>query len=383
MLSGQYTWEVTSASGCTETESFTITLGGSVISGCTNPIASNYNPMATVDEGSCAILGCTDDLASNYDPAATIDNGSCEYPGCTDPNASNYSSYFNIDDGSCEYPGCTDPAAINYDPNANVDDGSCIHADPCQLVIASLDGVINTTPDSGIGDGSAQIIFNNPAGIILSPGATIQFWWYTGTVANHVLDATLLTSSSGISTGTSLNLPSTQFSVNNLTAGNYHVSVDTGDGCYRWFDFVIPGIDPEHHIFRICGQPDNLILADNQSTNIITGITFNPTQPITNQKEGSQYNFDWITTNVNGGVPLNVGDVLEMDYTNSSAAINNWTSSVVGLTTSGTICLEYFGICPSVPNCQPGTWGNIGAMNIISSQIQGWSVHGNCSSCTV
>ena len=46
--------------------------------------ASNYDPMATIDDGSCEpepepIEGCTDSDAENYDPEAEIDDGSCEY----------------------------------------------------------------------------------------------------------------------------------------------------------------------------------------------------------------------------------------------------------------------------------------------------------------
>lgn len=55
------------------------------IRGCTNPLATNYNPAATEDDGSCdlpeePVLGCTDPSAENYDDDATQDNGSCEYP---------------------------------------------------------------------------------------------------------------------------------------------------------------------------------------------------------------------------------------------------------------------------------------------------------------
>jgi hypothetical protein len=47
--------------------------------------------------------------------------------GCTDPNATNYNSNATADDGSCEFPiaGCTDSNATNYNPNATADDGSC------------------------------------------------------------------------------------------------------------------------------------------------------------------------------------------------------------------------------------------------------------------
>ena len=63
--------------------------------------------------------------------------GGPNVPGCTDSIAVNYNPNATVDDGSCQYPpppqnGCTHPQASNYDPNANNDDGSCVFADcPC------------------------------------------------------------------------------------------------------------------------------------------------------------------------------------------------------------------------------------------------------------
>ena len=55
---------------------------GSLVWGCTDPVALNYNPDANVNDGSCTypIFGCTDPEALNYNPWATDDDGSCEYP---------------------------------------------------------------------------------------------------------------------------------------------------------------------------------------------------------------------------------------------------------------------------------------------------------------
>ena len=86
--------------------------------GCTNPLAFNYNALATVDDGSCiaVVLGCVDQTANNYDPSANtacivnfITNGCCTYDvyGCTDMTACNYpfgATPPTIDDGSCIYP---------------------------------------------------------------------------------------------------------------------------------------------------------------------------------------------------------------------------------------------------------------------------------------
>ena len=92
--------------------------------GCTNPIACNYDPLATCDDGSCFI---TDPSACNYNAVATCDDGSCNTVyGCTNSAACNYDSSATCDDGTCILPdGCTDPIACNYDPAAVCDDGSC------------------------------------------------------------------------------------------------------------------------------------------------------------------------------------------------------------------------------------------------------------------
>lgn len=52
--------------------------------GCTDPIALNYDPNATLDDGHCEydatlIRGCTDSTASNYDPFAVVDDCHCRY----------------------------------------------------------------------------------------------------------------------------------------------------------------------------------------------------------------------------------------------------------------------------------------------------------------
>lgn len=50
--------------------------------GCTDPIATNYNSIAIIDDGSCLyVMGCTNPLYANYDSLATVDDGSCS--GCS------------------------------------------------------------------------------------------------------------------------------------------------------------------------------------------------------------------------------------------------------------------------------------------------------------
>ena len=57
------------------------------------------------------ILGCTDSVASNFNPSATEDDETCEYviDGCTDILACNYNELATDDDGTCEFP-----ESINY-----------------------------------------------------------------------------------------------------------------------------------------------------------------------------------------------------------------------------------------------------------------------------
>ena len=57
-----------------------VTIIDSIIYGCINPFACNYDSNADVDDGSCILPdGCTDPEALNYDLLALCDDGSCEY----------------------------------------------------------------------------------------------------------------------------------------------------------------------------------------------------------------------------------------------------------------------------------------------------------------
>jgi hypothetical protein len=137
--SSENSWEVTDASGAViasgPNASGDVGTCISVVLGCTDPLATNYDATANTDDGSCTycVDGCTDPTAFNYDANATCDDGSCVpfQSGCTDPTAMNYNASANTDDGSCLYPGCTDVAATNYDPNANFDDGTCNYSTTC------------------------------------------------------------------------------------------------------------------------------------------------------------------------------------------------------------------------------------------------------------
>ena len=68
--------------GTTTTTTCTDFLCGNIsitVYGCIDATATNYNPLATIDDGTCkyCIYGCTDSLASNNNILATWDDNSC------------------------------------------------------------------------------------------------------------------------------------------------------------------------------------------------------------------------------------------------------------------------------------------------------------------
>jgi hypothetical protein len=149
------------------------------VTGCTNPLAINYNPAATVDDGSCIlpVSGCMNPTALNYNPAATVDDGSCilPIPGCMNPAALNYDPTANVDNGTCILPitGCTNPDALNYNPAANVDDGSCILPVPGCMNPTAL----NYNADANVDDGSCILPIPgcmNPIALNYNAGANVD-----------------------------------------------------------------------------------------------------------------------------------------------------------------------------------------------------------------
>jgi hypothetical protein len=68
---------VTDCNGCTGTWSGFV--AANIINGCTDPNASNFDPLANTDDGTCTYPGCTDSLATNFDPMANLNDSSCTY----------------------------------------------------------------------------------------------------------------------------------------------------------------------------------------------------------------------------------------------------------------------------------------------------------------
>jgi hypothetical protein len=80
------------------------------VSGCTNPIATNYDPTATIDDGSCIFVsGCMDTLATNYDPLAIFSDSSCVYPPCAGLDTLWGEFYCNVSNVTLHYHWLTGP----------------------------------------------------------------------------------------------------------------------------------------------------------------------------------------------------------------------------------------------------------------------------------
>jgi len=156
------------------------------LTGCSNPGACDYNPLATCD-GACdtgnpacadpcdEIPGCTDSTACNYDPNACVDDGTCDFGvpvcmdpcnplmGCTDNTACNFNPGACLNDDSCDFGnlacnlpcnpvmGCTNPLNCNYNPDACIEDGSCNPDSGC-----TDDTACNFDIDACVDDGSCD-----------------------------------------------------------------------------------------------------------------------------------------------------------------------------------------------------------------------------------
>jgi len=127
-----------------------------VYSGCSDPEADNFWPMADPNN-----------QPTTYGATWTfIDDGSCEYtiPGCTDPQAGNYNPDATVDDGTCNYfttgdpiEGCTDESADNYNEEATQDDGSC------EYTVFTCETLTSGTPAQIISEECTESISSEPA----------------------------------------------------------------------------------------------------------------------------------------------------------------------------------------------------------------------------
>ena len=188
--------------------------------GCTNPLATNYDSTATMDDGSCIYPPCAglDTLWGEF--YCNIANVTLHYHWLTGPNPNcqmvsytrsdnpndlwgyghvypypsnwgntglissnkqpNTTYYFQgmladssltdtivITTGECNV-GCTDPTALNYNPWAQIDDGTC-QLPPANCVGGESNIVVTVIPDTYPGETSWEITDTNGTVLATSP----------------------------------------------------------------------------------------------------------------------------------------------------------------------------------------------------------------------
>ncbi|MCH2197546.1 MAG: T9SS type A sorting domain-containing protein [Flavobacteriales bacterium] len=230
---------VSCASGSQTELDYNVYCGVAAVLGCTDPLASNYDPAATVDDGSCIV--CNDilvdvtvdgsffpgevtfdivDSGANVVYSGTGNDGSftlCLPAGCYQIdmfdsfgdgwNGANIdfsvggSSIGNVDldnapigdglnngsdfvdvgnTGSCPVLGCTDPTACNFDPAATLDDGNCIAA-PCLNDLPSLALALSMEAlgscNGYVGEDISGATLQAPEATAFTAGAGLDLWY--------------------------------------------------------------------------------------------------------------------------------------------------------------------------------------------------------------
>jgi uncharacterized delta-60 repeat protein len=104
-----------------------ICIGDIIVYGCTDPLSCSYNPLANIDDGSClyANAPCDDNNPDTFnDVLDSLCNcvGTLYVSGCMDPIACNYNPLANTDDNSCILPGspCDDGNAMTINDSIDL-----------------------------------------------------------------------------------------------------------------------------------------------------------------------------------------------------------------------------------------------------------------------
>ena len=154
-------------------------VGAGEITGCTDVLACNYDPLAVLDDGSCTFpasgYDCDSSCVVTVDclgvcgGVAIIDEcGVCDGPGITH-TCWDASTVCAPEDCSPK-PGCTDATACNFDATAETDDGSCTFpADGFDCA----DTCITDIDCAGTCGGTAAL---DACGVCDGPGTTHTCW---------------------------------------------------------------------------------------------------------------------------------------------------------------------------------------------------------------
>jgi hypothetical protein len=123
--------------------------------GCTDENADNYFPAATDDDGSCYTSGCMDPAACDFNPLADT-AAECTYPEAG-YDCDGVCLVDEDGDGVCdsfEVLGCTDPLAENFNPDATEDNGLCVVLPPSYCGEGTVwDAEAGQCVSDGSGDG--------------------------------------------------------------------------------------------------------------------------------------------------------------------------------------------------------------------------------------
>jgi len=136
------------------------------------------------------VQGCTDAAAANYDPAANTDDGSCAtliIEGCMDPAYVEYDETANTDDGSCANlidPNCVSPSMDGYTYGVVQIGDQCWFSENLRSTVyaddSSIPEVTGSSAWSGLSTG-ARCDYNNDASNVAAYGRLYN--WYAVTNA--------------------------------------------------------------------------------------------------------------------------------------------------------------------------------------------------------
>jgi hypothetical protein len=285
--------------GALYTKTLTIAPCAPPIGGCLDPLATNYDPTATINDSSCIYPPCTgldtlwvESFCSGGDVTVyyhwtNMPNPSCRMTSYTRvknindlgnvwlPYPSNWSNtaiIYNGQQPNTTYyfigmladstytdtlvittpdciPGCMDPTALNYNPWANSNDGSC-QAPPANCVGGESNIVITITPDTYVGETS----------------------WILSDTSGNIL----ATSPSYTTTGVPV---ITEVCVPNGTVIEFTLLDSFGDGlcgsCYG-------GVDGSAMVQTLCGDTIFEISSPNANFGADTSVTYSVTPCIIN-----------------------------------------------------------------------------------------------------
>ena len=94
----------------------------SVVYGCADPTACNFDSEATSDDGSCIPSGCMETDACNYNALAECEGEACDYSCCPGPGCCLEGTVWDAELGGCIPMGASCPEDLDFDGVVGVND---------------------------------------------------------------------------------------------------------------------------------------------------------------------------------------------------------------------------------------------------------------------